>query len=113
MKITNIAKTVRCDLFFKAWKKIKPFNNYEVTIEVPAKKFGDDEMQNLEMIIRSAPIGKGTYQTGVFQVQTEYGIYTRKDNREVRLIDWERGCSSKLVQFKTWKQLVKEETKIS
>ena len=102
---------IKCDVFFKAWKKIKPFNDYEATIEVPSNQFGDDEMKNLENIIRRAPVGKGTYQTGVFQVQTDYGIYSRKDGREVRLIDWDRGCSSKLVQFKTWKQLVKEETK--
>jgi len=102
----------KIDFFFKAYKKIRPFNNYEARLDVPEellKGIQDNPISVLENILHygleKKAFGKGCYVAGVYQVQTSVGIFSRKDGKEVRLIDWNKGCSSKLVKFESWEDL--------
>lgn len=114
----NDKKMTKVDFFFKAYKKIRPFNNYEARLDVPEEMLDgikDDPISVLENLLHygleQKAFGKGCYIAGVYQVQTSAGIFSRKDGKEVRLIDWNKGCSPKLVKFESWEDLEeKEET---
>tara|TARA_R100000808_G_scaffold260_3_gene1575 strand:- start:6048 stop:6671 length:624 start_codon:yes stop_codon:yes gene_type:complete len=103
------------NFFWKAYKKVRPFNNYEARLEVPIELLNGiktNPLEVLERILRygleQKVFGKGCYIAGVYQVQTSLGIFSRKDGKEVRLIDWNKGCSEKLVKFETYEEAFEE-----
>jgi hypothetical protein len=103
------------NFFWKAYKKIRPFNKYEASLEVPVELLNGIETNPLEVLERilrygleQRVIGKGCYIAGVYQVQTSEGVFSRKDDKEVRLIDWNKGCSEKLVKFETYEEAFEE-----
>ena len=108
MKKHNENQMVAVDVFFKTIKRQKPDNIYTLRIEVPLSEVGDDEIANCEMLIGKSPIGMGTHQTGVFEFQTDMGIYQRIDKQQIRLHRPDWSVSPRLVQFRTWKQLDEE-----
>ena len=109
MKKHNNNEMVRVDVFFKRMKRQKPYNIYSFIEYIPMSDFGDDEIKNCEMLVKRLAIGKGTHQTGVFEIQTDMGIYSRIDGQEIRIHREDWSVSPRLVQFKSWKQLEEEE----
>tara|TARA_S200002703_G_scaffold95265_1_gene82280 strand:- start:1913 stop:2242 length:330 start_codon:yes stop_codon:yes gene_type:complete len=105
---SNNKKLVRVDGFYKAYKRVRPYNVYTETITVLADAFSGDAVADCEMLLRLLPFGIGTAQTGVFEIQTDKGIYKRKDGRDIRLMRGDKTVSPRLVGFKTWEQIESE-----
>lgn len=108
MKKHNENQMVQVDVFFKRLKRQKPYNIYSFTDNIPLADFGDDEIKNCEMLVKRLAVGKGTHQTGVFEFQTDMGIYSRIDGQEIRLHREDWSVSPRLVQFRTWQQMEEE-----
>ncbi len=106
---SNNEKLVRVDGFYKAYKRVKPYNIYTDSIMVPEDAFTGDAAADCEMLCRKLPFGIGTAQTGIFEVQTDAGIYKRKDGQDIRLQRPDCTVSPRLVCFKTWDEIWAED----
>ena len=99
---------IRVDGFYKAYKRVRPYNVYTDSLMVPESKFTGNSAADCEMLLRLLPFGIGTAQTGVFEIQTDRGIYKRKDGRDIRLMRGDKTVSARLVGFKSWEQIESE-----
>jgi len=98
---------MRADCFFRRWnrdpaKRFATRNVRVVTVEVEASA-------SLPEILAAAlkrGASKGTHQTGIFEVQTDRGIYDRADGMR---LDVSTPLKAAKVRFKTWDQLEAEE----
>jgi hypothetical protein len=98
-----VAVTAHADIFYRTWNKVPERQRVlHYCIDVPASA-------TLDQIISTARklgVGRGTHQTGIFEVQTDQGIYSRADG--CRLDVSTPGRAAKVI-FKSWEQLEVEE----
>ena len=101
------AATIWCDAFWRAWNRDASKRNSSSNVRTarfaaPATATISDLLE----LARAAGASCGTAQTGVFEIQTDDGIWQHTGGQKIDVSTTRRAAN---VQFRTWDQLDAEE----
>ena len=98
---------MKVDIFFRRENKnFKPHNvlGKQITIEAKLANEGrsyEDLQAILDYIYSNGLHGTGTHRSGIFEVQTDHGIWFQKNEKK---IDLSTERKRNLTRFLTWKE---------
>jgi hypothetical protein len=93
--------TGNANVFFRGkWKGLEASETYYVDIPCPLEKCTD--LPWLVNTAREMGVPKGSFQTGIYEIQTDLGIWSRDD--QMRL-DTDTPRKLAKAKFKTWEEM--------